>query len=366
MFDFIDLRSFSFASPPYLWLLFVPATLGALWVWLLARRAIEARRFANRRVVPERERFALVGELGFWLCIVVAAALCIVALAQPQARISVVKRASADIVLLQDASASMYVTDVYPNRWQRSQQFVRALVEAVSWEGDRMALALFASRASPQLRLTQDPNALLFFLDRLGERPPFPLESDTTWDTNIEEGLRWGLKLIRKDEEMFGTSRNARSFVVISDGQAWSGAVEAALAQAREQGIPVHVVGIGTTTGGMIPEPVGDDGIVPRSTRRAVLDRKSLRDIATAGGGRYFEIGAQPDTEVAFDVVSSTRDRAAANDESTSYEALYWHFLLAAAFFLGLAALCLRRRVELRWNAIGVGVSLLVLASVLS
>ena len=86
-----------------------------------------------------------------------------------------------------------------------------------------MALALFAQLAAPQVRLTKDPNSLFFFIDHLGEHSPFPLENAPTWDTNIEEGLRWGLRLVEKDEELFGKSGNPKAFVVISDGQSWSG-----------------------------------------------------------------------------------------------------------------------------------------------
>ena len=74
---------------------------------------------------------------------------------------SAVTKAGADIVLLQDGSASMWVTDVRPDRWQRSVQFIRAFAEALSWKGDRVALAIFAHLASPQTRLTKDPNARL-------------------------------------------------------------------------------------------------------------------------------------------------------------------------------------------------------------
>ena len=100
------------------------------------------------------------------------------------------------------------------------------------WKDDRIAMALFAHIAAPQIRLTKDPNTYFFFLDHLDE-PPFRLEDDTTWDTNIELGIYWGLRLIEKDEEIHGPSSNAKAFVLISDGQAWSGEVEKSIRLAR-------------------------------------------------------------------------------------------------------------------------------------
>ena len=219
-------------------------------------------------------------------------------------------RASADIVILQDASASMYVSDVRPDRWRRSVQFLRTFAEALSWRGDRVALALFAQLAAPQVRLTKDPNSLFFFLDHLGDRSPFRLENLTTWDTNIEEGIRWGLNLIEKDEQLFGKSGNPKAFVVISDGQSWSGDVARALQTARQRDIPVFVVGIGTTVGGMIPEPANADGTRPPPKIHSALDRKSLMQIAVAGGGEYFEIGEESDRTIAFRIIDRLRRRA--------------------------------------------------------
>jgi Ca-activated chloride channel family protein len=359
------ISNFSFAEPGYLALLVAPALLLVLWTWRLIRHRIEIRRFASQRVLPVRERVGIAGDFLFWLFLVLASSMCILALARPQARVTVSQRAGADIVILLDASASMYVNDVLPSRWQRSQQFLRTLAETLSWKGDRVALALFASRTSPQLRLTKDPNALFFFFDQLGEHSPFALESDTTWDTNIEEGIDWGLKLIATDESLFGRSRNAKAFVLVTDGQAWSGEVRRALEAAREQRVIVDVVGIGTVSGGMIPEPVGDDGVVPPPKLRSRLDQQSLREIARFGGGDYFEIGRESDREMAFRLISNVRKRASLNDDATSYEDLYWRFLLVAAVLLGLGTLLLRKRVELWWQAGGAMAALGILIAVL-
>ena len=286
-------------------------------------------------------------------------------LAQPQALVSSVRRASADIVVLQDASASMHVTDVRPDRWRRSVQFLRTFAEALSWQGDRVALALFAQIAAPQVRLTKDPNALFFFIDHLGDQSPFRLESAPSWDTNIEEGIRWGLRLVDKDRELFGESGNPKAFVVISDGQSWSGTVANALASARNAGIPVYVVGVGTATGGMIPEPMGADGRRPPPVIRSVLDRTSLINIAVAGGGEYFEIGDEPDRVVAFRIIDRLRRRSMTAEQVDTFEDLYARFLMAAAMVLGLSLLGLRRPTELAWQATGAVAAVLLLATLL-
>ena len=358
----ISLETFRFASPVYLWILLVPAALLALWGWRVVRRRADVRRLAAQRILPVQQRFGPIGDLAFWMCVLVASSLATAAIARPQARISSFRKASADVVILQDASASMYVTDVRPDRWRRSVQFLRTFAETLSWKGDRVALALFAQLAAPQVRLTKDPNALFFFIDHLGDRSPFTLENATTWDTNIEEGIRWGLRLVEKDEEVFGKSDNPKAFLVISDGQAWSGTVATALQEARARKIPVHVAGIGTTTGGMIPEPARPDGTRPPPAIHSVLDRASLVQLAVAGGGEYFEIGDEPDRVVAFRIIDRLRRRSEVAQQVESFDELYARFLMAAAVVLGLGMLFLHKRTDLIWQAVGVLAAVLLLA----
>ena len=86
------------------------------------------------------------------------------------------------------------------------------------------------------------------------------------------------MRLIEKDEELHGKSPNAKAFVLISDGQAWSGEVAQSLKLARANDVPICVVGVGTTIGGFIPEPKRrPTTTTPREPPiRSSLDRPSL------------------------------------------------------------------------------------------
>jgi Ca-activated chloride channel family protein len=332
-----------FASAEWLPLLVASALLLLLWIWRFSQRQRDRHRLATAQTVlgasPARRRLPIFGDLLAWLFVILALASIILALARPLVVTSSVRTAGVDLVILQDGSASMRVQDVRMasagsapvDRWQRSMQFLRIVGESLRWEGDRIALALFANVATPQIRLTRDPNTFFFFLDHLEDAPPFRLQDVGTWDTNIERGIYWGLRLIEKDEEIFGPSQNTRAFVLVSDGQAWSGKVEASLAKAQARKIPVHVVGVGTTAGGMIPEPERGAGVAPVASS---LDRNSLAVIATAARGRYFELDREKDTEIANGIIVETRRRAPQTPVAEGVEELYPQCLFAAAVFL--------------------------------
>ncbi|MEQ1574990.1 MAG: VWA domain-containing protein, partial [Vicinamibacterales bacterium] len=239
----------TFDEPRLLWLLIVPALMLLLWMRQLRLRRRDAARLVAARQLPNPERFPFFGDALFWLSLIAATALLVMAVAQPKVVTSLVRTGGADVIILLDGSASMHVTDVQGDRWQRAVRFLRVLGDSLSWQSDRVALTLFAHIATPQIRLTSDPNTFFFFLDHLAEKSPFRLEDDTSWDTNIALGVTWGLRIVEKDEEIRGPTENARLFVLITDGQAWSGTVEESLMAARRKGVPLFVVGVGTEGG---------------------------------------------------------------------------------------------------------------------
>ncbi len=357
----INLDTVRFATPEYLWLLIAPGALLVGWFWQLAARRRDSRRFRQHRRLPVRERFPVFGSLVFWLCLILACASTILALSRPTAAAALVRTAGVDLVILQDGSASMRTADVGAgNRWQRSMRFLRVLGESLAWKDDRMAMALFAHIAAPQVRLTKDPNTFFFFLDHLAQEPPFRLEDDTTWDTNIELGIAWGMRLIEKDTELYGKSPNAKAFVLVTDGQAWSGEVARALKTARTNDVPVFVVGVGTTVGGFIPEPERKpNDTSPREPPiRAALDRGGLMLIANAGGGEYMELDREGDREISNRIIDAARKRAGSRGLEVANEELYWRFLLAAALFMGVGLLFLQEKAELWLQAAGAAVAL--------
>lgn len=354
----------AFGAPQFLWLLAAPGLFLLAWLWRFSRRIADLRRLKARRSVPMRERYAIGGDLWFWLFLILACAAFAVALARPRGVTTVVSRAGLDLVVLQDGSASMHVGDLSSfartnsgelrpsnaspaaTRWQRSMDFLRLVGDSLSWSDDRMALTVFAHIATPQIRLTSDPNTVFFFLDHLHDRPPFRLEDDTTWDTNLEQGIAWGLRLLEKDQELHGVSPNGKAFVMLSDGEAWSGEVARAIDRAVREHVPLHVIGVGTLAGGDLPETV-IDGVEEPSPGKSRLDRASLQRIAAAGGGQYFELDRDPDRDIANAIIDAGRRQSPVTTEEGTIEELYWRFLAGGLALAALGGVFLRDRTEL-------------------
>jgi Ca-activated chloride channel family protein len=351
--------SIYFLEPQLLWFLLVPGLIFLLWAWRLVLYRRDAVRFRRRRLLPIRERLSLFGGLLFWLGVIAACALAVVALARPAVIGSAVNTSAVDLIVLQDGSASMHVTDVDGDRWQRSMKFLRVLAQTLRWNNDRLALATFAHIAAPQVRLTKDPNTFFFFLDHLDRESPFPLQNDTTWDTNIEVGIHWGIRLFEKDREVHGPSANAAGFLLISDGQAWSGKVENAIKDAVSQEIPIHVVGVGTQSGGLIPNPGINSEL--EAPIHSSLDRASLLAIASAGNGNYVELDRESDREIAARVIDSLRSRAKKPSIQQTAQNVYWPVLFAIACVTAMSLLVVQDVQELWLHAGGAGLALMLL-----
>ncbi len=341
-----------FGQPQFLWLLIAPAMFIVAWAWRFVARLVDLRRLRAGRTVPIRERYGLGGDLWLWFFLILATASFAVALAHPRGVTSVVTRPGVDLVVLQDGSASMQVTDVAGNRWQRSMDFLRLLGDTLSWTDDRMALTVFAHVATPQIRLTRDPNAVFFFLDHLHDHPPYRLQEDTTWDTNLEQGITWGMRLIDKDRELHGPSANGKLFVMLSDGEDWSGEVARSIEGIVREHIPLYVIGVGTLAGGPLPEVKNQDGTIDPSPGKSRLERASLQRIAAAGGGQYYELDRDPDKDIANAIIDAGRRQAPAKTEQGQFDELYWRFLAGGVVLAALGIASVRDRTALWIQAI--------------
>lgn len=206
-----------------------------------------------------------------------AAAWAILALARPQlgSRTEVQRTEAIDLVLVLDLSRSMRVEDIAPSRLARARLEAERLIELLP--GQRVGLVGYTSVALPLSPLTVDGRHLRLQLER-AEPELMPRGG-----TRLAEGIEMALQMLQNVQ-----SEAERAMVVFTDAEDHGGGAEQAAREAREAGVRVHVVALGTAKGLPIPEP-GDAGSFVRDARgRAVLTRldpEAARQVAEAGGG---------------------------------------------------------------------------------
>jgi Ca-activated chloride channel homolog len=242
---------------------------------------------------------------------------------------------NADVVLVLDASNSMRVRDLRPDRLAWEKHAARELLQRL--QGSRVGLAIFAGRGYAVSPLTTDFDALSLYLDNLS--PDMVTQGGTSLSDAIEQSL--GLLMPVRGEEPSG------SLVVISDGDALEERQDVLRAAnvARRVGVPVSTIGVGTPGGGQIPD------IDPASGRQTGWKREPtgaiaesrlgeplLREVARRTGGIYVN-AVQPNAVARVAVAARSVPSRARAAGGTAPGNRYEWFAAVALFLLAVDGL---------------------------
>lgn len=268
------------ANPRLLWLcLLAPLIVAAAW-WLWQRRLRAGAAWVGRglwgRLWPglRAGRIAVVVLLLGVACLASIAALARPRWGQSEQR---VERRGVDVVFVLDTSLSMAATDVQPNRFAVAQVLIRRLAQAMP--GNRVALVEAEGSGVVMAPLTTDAAVLDLLLDTAqpGSLP--------TPGTILAPALTQAAKLFPE------SGGKHRTIVLLSDGEDFGGGLAEVGQQLHEQGIVVHVVGVGTPQGSPINLPGGAANELKRDDKGNVvvthLQEDGLEEIARSTGGLY-------------------------------------------------------------------------------
>lgn len=176
-----------------------------------------------------------------------------------------------DIMVLLDVSKSMLAEDVAPNRLERAKTDIRDLVEAL--EGDRIGLIAFAGASQMLCPLTFDYSFFLTLLE------------DANTGTVAMGGTLIG-DAIRKATAGFQDDiKNHKVILLITDGEDHETLPTFAAREAKDKGIHIFTIGLGSESPTPIPfkKPDGTIGFVTDSegnVHNTRLDLKTLTEIS--------------------------------------------------------------------------------------
>jgi Mg-chelatase subunit ChlD len=334
-----------FAYP--LLLLLVPA---------IAAGGVALYRHAKTRAQRKLARFSPVSRLPNMLrsvdyrakarkAALLTAALCLlaVAIARPLwgPRPDSEEQTGAEFFIVLDVSKSMLVRDVPPNRLEAVKASLAKWLK--TRRGDRIGLILMAGDAFVQAPLTNDYTALREVLEQSGPA------SISLGGTNIPNAVKVAVKAM----EASGVKHKA--VVLVSDGENLEGHAAGDIEQARAVNkITFFTIGVGTLEGGKVPEKdskpdfskppkayVKDDYGVTAHSR---LDERTLRAIATNGGGRYFSFTPEGDVWNALYV----QGLAPLAKRTDTFNIQQYNELFQIPLFLAIALLVLEMAISTR------------------
>lgn len=276
-----------FAQPAWLILLVLLPLLGAgaIAVARLRRKQWDAfvasrlRGSILKRSSPLPRWFAL-------LFLLAACASIMIAIARPQgdAGTRTEKSLGRNLLVALDLSRSMRVADVKPDRLAQAKMVIYELID--SMPNERIGLIGFAGSAYTYAPLTVDHSAVRETVNQI----------DENWTTfggsNLSDAVRLAIATLRD------TGQKNNALVIISDGEKHDGDIDDIITEAKEAGVYILTVGVGTEDGDYVPHPDFPGGKLVNLNGQPVISRlhpENLRRLAVETNGRYALAGTGSD-----------------------------------------------------------------------
>ncbi len=325
----------TFANTDYLYLLAVIPAMALFGAWMILRRRAAVSRLGDPDLIARlsagvdwRSRRA---RNALWI---IALALAAVAFARPQwgSEIQVLERQGVQLVIALDISQSMLAEDVKPSRLERAKLEVNSLLERL--DGDEVGLVLFSGAAFLQFPLTFDYAAARTYIDNA--RPGLISLPGTAIGEAIESAM-----------PAFDETRPGQKVIIImTDGENHEGDPMAAVEEARREGAVIYTVGFGSGAGEPIPamDSWGRQEGYKRDRAGNVaisrLDEATLREIAGAGGGRYYRAAASGAMQaLAAELDALQQESVEAEFETRNIERFQVFLALAALLLIAIELL---------------------------
>ena len=235
------------------------------------------------------------------------------------------KRKASDVIIALDISNSMLSDDIKPSRLELARAFTLDLVQAL--KGERIGSIVFAGNAYLQMPLTTDYAAAAMFI-----KSSNPNQAPTQ-GTAISEAIDVA-------ERAFGEkTKDNKVLIIISDGEDHdSEAIERAK-KAKDNGLIVFTVGVGTAEGGFMPVDFGGTTDYKRDEKgqpiKTKLNEQMMKDLAASGDGEYFNIANTKNViEALQNRIEKVEKREMELRSFSEYESYFQYFVLFALLIL--------------------------------
>ena len=269
---------FNFASPEWLWLLLLSPAIVLLHWAVVAYRRHKIRRLGSATTIKE-----LMPEYSTprgWIkssVLALAVAFIAIAAARPQtgSKLSSRERQGREIVLVVDVSNSMLAEDVEPSRMARKRYAITQLVENMREDG--VGIVAFADESEVLLPVTGDYKMALAKVKQLSP------ELIAAQGTDVGEAIETAMLSFSSSTH----NSKSRVMILITDGEDHDEMALQAAERAKQMGISICCIGIGTPEG----KPLKIDGrLIEDEEGKMVLTKLNeqlLQQIAETTGGIY-------------------------------------------------------------------------------
>ena len=281
------MKEVSFLNPEFFWLFLLLPAVVLLQLW---KRKQQSPTLKISSVKGFKAQKSLLAKLKPFLFVfrLLALSSLIIAMARPR-KVDISSQTKStkgiDIVMAIDVSGSMLAKDLKPNRMEALKKVAENFVEGRP--NDRIGIVVYASEAYTKTPVTSDKAIIQEAIQSI------------KYDNVLQDGTGIGMGLTTAVNRLKDSKAKSKVIILLTDGVNNAGFIEPETASqiAREYGIKVYTIGIGTNGNAMSPYAYAPNGGFLFRMMPVEIDVNLLQTIARNTGGKYFRASSNSKLE---------------------------------------------------------------------
>ena len=227
-----------------------------------------------------------------------------------------------DIVMAVDVSGSMLAKDLKPNRMEALKRVASDFVE--ERPNDRIGLVVYASEAYTKTPVTSDRAVVQEAIKSI------------KYDTVLQDGTGIGMGLATAVNRLKDSKAKSKVIILLTDGVNNAGFIEPETAAdiAKQYGIKVYTIGIGTNGMADFPYAMAPNGQIMFKMMQVEIDEQLLKSIARKTDGKYFRATSNSKLAEIYASINKLETTEIKELKFYDYEEEYRPFVWFAGFLL--------------------------------
>ena len=256
---------------------------------------------------------------------IAALSLLIVALARPQ-KVDVNNKTKTtkgiDIVMAIDVSGSMLAKDLKPNRMEALKKVAAEFVEERT--NDRIGIVVYAAESYTRTPVTSDKGIIQDAIRSI------------KYDNILQDGTGIGMGLATSINRLKDSKAKSKIIILLTDGVNNAGFLEptSAAELAKEYGIKVYTIGIGTNGMAEFPYAISATGEFLFQMMPVEIDETLMKTIAKTTDGKYFRATDNNKLRAIYNEINKLETTEIEEMKYFHYDEKYRIFALIAGLLL--------------------------------
>jgi Ca-activated chloride channel family protein len=314
----------TFLNPEFFWLfLLIPLAI----VWLVLKKDQQSATLKISSIKGFKSSQSFWAKMKPYLSVlrIVALSSLIVAMARPRT-VDISNKTKTtkgiDIVMAVDVSGSMLAKDLKPNRMEALKRVAADFVE--ERPNDRIGLVVYASEAYTKTPVTSDKAIVEEAIGSI------------KYDNVLQDGTGIGMGLATAVNRLKDSKAKSKVIILLTDGVNNAGFIEPETAAdiAKQYGIKVYTIGIGTNGMAEFPYAIGPNGEFLFQMMKVEIDERLMKNIAKKTDGKYFRATSNDKLAEIYGEINKLETTEIEELKFYDYDEKYRPFVWLAGFLI--------------------------------